>query len=574
MTMLPVGVSFCDGERTAYIDLYKNAEIDEIMDFLGPVFERGLYIAHNAKFDIKCTRKFCNVESTNIFCTYIASFLLDENRLSHGLKVLAQEDLHIPAEDIKGWDKAKNYGYDSEQWYHYCFNDAEWAWRLYELYKPQLTEQGLDHVFYDIEMPFQFVLVDMEINGVKVDLENLNDLERRTSNKLIELEDRMFATIGERVTIQNRLFGEVAERILPFNLRSGVELKKCFAKKCGLGIVKDTRKQTIENLKGKHPFIDFLIDYKKLRKLYDAYIVSAFDLIGSDGRIHPSYGIVKTGRLNCRNPNLQQLPNVGKQFPDLNYRSIFVAEPNASLVGGDYSGQELRCLGEVSGDEKIIESFRNGFDLHLVTANFIFELGLLPCSLEEGTPEHKAASITYNTERYKAKNGVNFPIVYGTSEYGVAFRMGVSVETAKAWIAKFFELYPDVKVAMNETKIELEKNSEVSTMMGRKRRFPNYKDLPNWSKGKFPSKSRAVRQAFNFKIQGFSADQAKIAAIMARKSGLKIILMVHDEVLVECREKDIEQTKQTLKSCMENAVSLTVPFVVDCKICNRYSEFK
>ncbi len=585
MKMEPVGVSFCDGKRVCYIDLWENDEAKEILEFLGTVFIHGLFVAHNIKFDIKCCRKFCGVEPTELFCTYIASYLLDENRKKHGLKELVGEELGIPIKEISKWDKAISYGYHSDEWYKYCHNDSIWAYKLYEIYKPQILEQGLDHVFYDIEMPFVHVVADMEINGILIDQKELKKLEIKTRNKLIELEDRMFTSIGMSVTIQTKLFEQTSERILPINLRSGPKLIKIIENKCGLKVptVKDkntgkykksTSAKVLVNLKGQHPFIDYLLDYKKVRKLYDAYIVPAFDLIDSDGRVRPSFGIVKTGRTNCRNPNLQQLPNINKSFPELDYRSIYIAPDNRKLVGGDFSGQELRVLGEVSGDTTIINSYLNGFDLHLVTANYIFNLGLSDKALTDNTDEHKEAAKKFKDERYRAKNGVNFPIVYGSSEYGISYSMKVPVETAREWREKFFELYPGVFEAVNATASELEDNQEVSTLMGRKRRFPRFRELPKYAPGKTPSKSRAIRQAFNFKIQGFSADQIKIAAIRSRKAHLKVLLIIHDEIVIESSLADSQQDARTLRQCMEEAVKLSIPFTADVKIGDKYSELK
>ena len=570
MTMEPVGVSFCDGKRTCYIDLWENEDAKEILEYLGTCFSTGTYIAHNAKFDIKCCRKFIGQYPVNIFCTFIASYLLDENRRSHSLKVIVTEDLGIDPKEVEKWEHANNSGYHSEKWYRYCFNDSIWAFRLYDLYRTALEGEGLEYLFYNIEMPFQFVAADIEINGVLVDRQELEQLELRTRNKIVELEDRMFASIGMSVIIQNRLFGDGVDRILPINLRSGLALKKVLKKHCGI-VVKDVKKQTIEGLKGKHPFIDFLLQYKAVRKLYDGYIKPVFKQIDSDGRIRPSVGIVKTGRTSFRRPNLQQLPNLHRT-PGLNYRAIFIAPEGMSLVGGDYSGQELRVLGEVSEDSTIIHSFLNGLDLHLVTANFIFNLGLNEKALTDGTEEHESATKKFKIERYKAKNGVNFPIVYGTSEYGISFRQGVPVTTAKEWIRAFFELYPGVKEAMEDTRTELENNQEVRTMMGRKRRFPDYKELPKFARGKEPNKSRCVRQAFNFKIQGFSADQVKIASVRARSMELKIIMIVHDEIVIE--SDNPTRDVRILKGCMEQAVSLSIPFVADVKTGKRYSEVK
>ena len=582
--MEPVGLSFCDGERTCYIDIWNSGtEISGIMDLLADHLVRYELIAHNAKFDLKCTRKFLGIEPETIHCTFIAAFLLNENRNSHGLKALAAEDLYVPPGRITKWDQVSAEGYDSPRWYRYCFDDAEWAWDLFQLYRPQLVEQGLWYLYSKIEVPFLHVLADMEINGICVDMAELEALKLRTSNKLIELEDRMMASINKPIFLQHLLFEEGTERSMSVNLRSPQQIIKVLEKCCKLKVPKVKDKETgkykkstdvesLTKLQGQHPFVDFLLDYRKVRKLYDSYIVPAFDMIDPDGRIRPSYGIVRTGRTNCSSPNLQQLPNLSKRFPSLNYRSIFVAGPGTKLVGADYSGQELRVLGEISQDSNILNAFKNGFDLHLVTANSVFELKLSDEALTDGTPEHSRAKSTYRDERYKAKNGVNFPIIYGSSEYGISHSLGVPVADAKDWIRKFYELYPGVKLAIEDTREELADASEVRTLMGRKRRFPGYAFLPNWSPGRSPSRARAVRQAFNFKIQGLSADQVKAAAAKGRALGLKFLTIIHDELVIE--STDPEQDALVLSHCMKHALSLTVKFEVECKIGDRYSEIK
>lgn len=579
LTMEPVGISFCDGQDALYIDLWENPNASDIFNVLGSIFSRGLFIAHNAKYDINCCKRFLGQTPTKLFCTLTASFLLNENRGSHKLKHLAQYELKVPKTQISAWEKADNMGRHSEFFYKYALNDSIWTYELYRRFKPRLTEENLDHVFYNIEMPFIPVLADMEIRGIKIDPDKLTDLGIRVKNKLIELEDRMLNSVGMLVMKQGQLFCAESERILPVNLNSSDQLVKIIEKKCGLKVTERTpkeqkkavTKETLSRLKGKHPFIDYLIDYKAFRKLYDAYIVPASDWIGPDNRFRPNWGIVKTGRTSCSKPNLQQLPNLRK-YPDYSYRSIFIPEEGEFLVGGDYSGQELRVLAEITQDDTLLHSFNNNVDLHLFTANSIFDLKLREESFREGTQEYKEAVERYELERYKAKNGANFPIVYGTSKYGIAHRMGVSAKEAQTWIDGFFRLYPKVKGSIEETKKELEENLEVCTLMGRKRRFPDYNILPEYAKGKNPCKSRCLRQAFNFKIQGFSADQIKIAARLAWEQGLKIIMIIHDEIVIETSkpERDIK----ILESCMKNAVLLSVPFEVEIKSGKSYKEIK
>lgn len=572
LTMEPVGISFCDGERVCYIDLWENGEKDEICKFICDAFQFGTFIAHNFSFDLKCCKKFFgqrfNLKSNNsIFDTYIAAFLLDENRYSHSLKVLAEEDLGIPGKDILKWEQAENCGRHSKEFYNYAMNDSIWAYRLYQLYRPQLEEQGLWYVFSRVEMPFVPVVAEMEINGVLVDKSKLMDLQNRVQTKLLTLEDEMFASVGKKIDEQ-LLFGGEVERLYPINLKSSKQLLKLL-KKHGVYVPYVQGKQSLdkhalEKLKGKHPFIDKLLEYRMFRKLYDSYIIPAWSQIDDDGRIRPNFGIVKTGRTNCRSPNLQQLPKVrDKTF---NYRSIFTSDEGSCLVGADYSGQELRGLGEISQDANIIRAFDNNIDLHLLTANSIFDLGLEDEDMVETSAGFEATKKKYDSERYKAKNGANFPIIYGSTFHGVSFRMGVSKEEAKKWIDGFFKLYPDVKKAMDETRKELREKGYVTTLFGRRRRFPLYNESCSYDK------ARMVRQAFNFKIQGLAADQVKIAAAKALKMGLRVILIIHDEIVTE--SKNPVYDSKILEDCMVNAISLSIPFKVEIKSGNNYAEIK
>jgi len=336
-------------------------------------------------------------------------------------------------------------------------------------------------------------------------------------------------------------------------------------------------KTTLDRLKGNE-FIDLLSIYKQLNKLHSSYILPAWSMIDEDGRIRPNVGIVKTGRTSMSNPNLQQLPNV--RDPEINYRRIFGSL--GSLIGADYSGQELRILGEITQDETILEAFKKNWDLHLLTAKHIFDLPITDGALISSSKEHSDAVHKYGSQRYKAKNGANFPIVYGSTAAGIAWRQGVSKDEAQEWVDGFFKAYPAVKTEMATIPDELWRNQEVRTLMGRKRRFPDFKTLPQYAGHKQASKDRCVRQAFNFKIQGFAADQAKIAGRKIYNQlkkhpewKAKIVLLIHDEYVVEVlEERHVEAVKQCVINCMENAVCLSVPFKVDCKIGGCYAEIK
>lgn len=568
LQMEPVGVSFCDGERACYVE---NME-QPVLLFLSQVFRNGRFIAHNAKFDLNCCVKFLGVVPTDIFDTYTAAFLLDENRDSYKLKDLAQIDLGVPAKQILKWQEAESFGYKSDQWYEYCFNDSIWAFQLYRLYAPKLKKEKLDYLFYQVEMPFIPVLAYMERTGILVDKPRLLELQQHLEKKLIELEDQMLGLCHKTPVVQLGMFGN-DERLLPINFNSSQQIMKVLE---GFGLTipknregkKSLDKKLIAPLKGKHPFLDLYLEYKTLTKLLNSYVLPAWSLIEEDGRIRPSFGNAKTGRLTCHKPSFQNLPRVSKKHPELNYRSIVRAMDGCSLLALDYSGQELRLLGIVAKDPVIIGAFLKGLDLHLLTANRCFNLNLTDRQMTEGTSEFEKAKKTYEEQRYKAKNGANFPIIYGTTAYGVSWRQGVSVKEAKRWIDSFFELYPNVKSAMDDTKRELQEKGFVTTLFGRRRRFPGYELLNE------KEKARCLRQAFNCKVQGTAADQVKIAMAKIHQTGYSIILAVHDEVLIEHPSEHAQEAGKAVQELMENAVSFCIPFKVDFKIAENYGKQK
>lgn len=245
-----------------------------------------------------------------------------------------------------------------------------------------------------------------------------------------------------------------------------------------------------------------------------------------------------------------------------------IEENKMVFIKCDYSGQELRVLAEVSQDRKMIDAFKNNLDLHLLTANHIFNLGLSSenmCTTHSSYEENKSK---YANKRHKAKNGVNFPIIYGKTERSLAKDFNISVQEAQRWMDTFFELYPDVKKAIALTRREVERQGYVTTLMGRRRRFPNYHQSNQWEQ------ERMIRQAFNFKIQGFSADMMKIAAIkvssILSKYNSKIVLSVHDELVYECPEDKAKELAGKIKEIMEDCVCLSIPIVVDVSIISNY----
>lgn len=311
-------------------------------------------------------------------------------------------------------------------------------------------------------------------------------------------------------------------------------------------------------------FLQLLQEYKMLQKLQSTY-VSALRKTDSDGRIRASYNLVRSGRVTCA--PFQQLPNYKKEQNKnigINFRKALIPAKGYKFVCSDFCGQELRVGAHVCGCKGLIKAFVENKDPHLMTANSVFNLGLSDKQLTLGTDEYKEAIKKYESERDVGKNGLNFPALYGSSAGGIAKRKGVSYQEAHRWINNFFKSYPEIKISIDKTKEELYNKGYVTDMMGRKRRFPEYKNVDK-NKQAF-----IERSAFNHKFQGFSASMAKIAATKALKLCEKfdahITMTAHDELVFEVKSEQCEDFVKELKPIMENCVSLRVPIEVDISI--------
>jgi len=444
---------------------------------------------------------------------------------------------------------------------------------LHEILGVRLKQLGLLDLFFKIEMPFQFVLTELEMSGLTLDLQRLGDIHNHLQELRLNYEVEMLECLGREHTIQKTLFGDPIY-ISPVNFRSSPQLIKVIG---GLGLDiplnKDGKlsvgKKTLLKLSGKHKFIDTLMLYKTATKLLNGFVDKLPNHCCRDLRIHPSFnntGTV-TGRLSCSNPNMQQLPK-NKKSVGANIRECFVATPGKKLVVADYSGQELRGLTEVTKDPGLIHDFDKGKDIHFTTANSVMKLGVPEEALYDSHPDYESYKNKFKVERDKIKNGVVFPIVYGTTAMGVSATLNISETKAQSYIDGFFKLYPKVKDAIQKTIDELKTKHYVRNLAGRYRRFPDFSN-------------RAVRQAFNFKIQGYSADMIRLAAIkvLALKSTypewcLKMNLIVHDEIVCEVNEQYASETAKAIKECMETAVKLCIPLVADVAFAGDYHNAK
>jgi len=531
-------------------------------------------IFHNAPFDLKVLHKVgCRDITPHIFCTMTASHLLNENS-PVGLKYLARK--HLNEINTKTYEQASRRGFDTPEFIEYATNDAIWTWKLYEIFNKKLYQQKLDRLFYDIEMPFQFVLMDLDINGVLFDLDEIDRLSAKVSKDICEMEYELRDLAGIKYQTQGNLFTDEKELLSGVNLRSSKDLVKIIQDKLGLDIEERTAtgnpsvgKASLLKLQGKHEFIDLLKKYKIATKLYQGFLKPFPKFVDIDGRVHAGFHncVARTGRLSCSEPNLQQSPKERKEYP-VDYRGTIIAPEGKSLIVADYSGQELRVLAQISKDPGLIDAFKNDKDIHLETANRSFDLNIPDEQLYTKHPNYSNLKKKYKKERDITKNTVVFPIIYGTTAIGVAKSRGVSEKVAQGYIDDFLNLYPLVREAIETCGTFLKYHRYVYTISKRRRRL-------------YELTAKSFRQAFNFLIQGYSADMVRCAANKVRNLGLaypewdlKLVLIVHDELVLEVKDEYIEVAKQAVKEAMESAVKMCVPLIVDIGSGKRYSDAK
>jgi len=580
------GFSLCNGTHSCYVPYDKHEwvliALKDVVDYLSVV------VFHNAVFDLKVLHKY-GIEPKKIFCTLTAMKLLDENRgkNKYSLKELAHMELGVPKEQIKSFEEVQKLGYQSEEFYNYGMDDSIWTYQLYELQLPALKAQDLWYLAQTVEFPFQYVLADLERNGVLVDKDKLHQFKPEVENILFQLETLMLAEIGMEhnvIEIKGQLPWESPyDLVSPVNFSSSQQLVEVAEGILGLKITERTRrskkypkgqlsvdKHTIARLKAKSEFFNLLNRYRKLDTLFKTFLNPCESFMDLDNHIRATYQMIRTGRLSCSRPNLQNLPNPKKEKLEFNHRLLFISKPGYVFVKADWSGQELRVLAEESQDERMIDAFKNNLDLHFLTANNIFNLGLSSDQIIQTSDEFAGLKKKYAQERHKAKNGVNFPIIYGKTVKTLAQDFNIPVKEAQRWMDVFFDLYPNVKKAIHITKLELQEQEYVTTMMGRRRRFPGYKVAPEWQQKKM------LRQAFNFKIQGFSAEMMKLAAnrirVILQNYDAQIVLTIHDELIFEVREDQAEALAKEVKYIMEHVVCLSIPIVVDVSIVNSYGD--
>ena len=461
-----------------------------------------------------------------VFDTAVAAYLLDATRGKYALSSLAEDYLHFTLPQ----DTTPHGGLMSE---------TASVEALYETLSEKLKEQGTDKLYSEIELPLCRVLAEMEHDGVQADKDALSLFGAMLADRIAACEALIFEAAG----------GE-------FNINSTKQLGELLFEKLGLPPVKKTKSgystnvEVLEALKDKHPVVQAIMDYRMLTKLKSTYADGLQKEIAPDGRIHTTFQnlVTATGRLSSTEPNLQNIPvrtELGSEI-----RKMFVPREGWVFVDADYSQIELRVLAHIADDKRMQEAFRSGEDFHAVTASQVFNV-----PLEEVT----------SLMRRHAK-AVNFGIVYGISEFSLAQDIGVTRREAKDYIDRYLTKYRGVRDYMQNIVETARKQGYVETMFGRRRRIPEI------TSSNFNVRSGAERIALNTPIQGTAADIIKLAmvrvfdALEQQALQARLILQVHDELIVECPAFEAQSVMDIVTREMENAVKLSVPLIAEAKM--------
>lgn len=410
------------------------------------------------------------------------------------------------------------------------------TWKKASMLMKKLEETGMKKLFEEIEMPLVFTLYDMEQDGIRVNGEELKNYGEALVGRIDELEHQIHEAAGEE-----------------FNINSPKQLGVILFEKLGMQGGKKTKTgystsaEVLEKLAPEHPIVKDILEYRQLTKLKSTYADGLAGCIAEDGRIHSSFNqtITATGRISSTEPNLQNIP-VRMELGRL-IRKVFIPREGCVFVDADYSQIELRVLAHMSGDEKLIEAYRQAEDIHRITASQVFHV-----------PFDEVTSL----QRRNAK-AVNFGIVYGISSFGLSQDLDISTREAREYIDRYFETYPGIKIFLDRLVENAKEVGYVSTMYGRRRPVPELKS------SNFARRSFGERVAMNSPIQGTAADIIKIAMNRVhdrlKKEGMKsrLILQVHDELLIEAWIEEVDQVEQILQEEMEQAAQLKVALEID-----------
>jgi len=592
LSLVGLSLSF-DGKRGFYVPTGHAEESAQlpaelVLERMKPILERPgkMCLMHNAKYDLEVLKVlggiefpqdaglFCSKEKRSpIYDTMVAAWLLDtENEI--GLKALSKRYLKHTMVELSEIAKKEKHPVTGDDVYRpdlvpidelakYAIDDAVRPFQLKQIFDQGLEKWGLEKVFYELEMPYVFVLTDMELAGVLINREKLEEFYGEAPDKLKALEQRIFAcrpggeefNIGSQPQLNQVLFKELGIKPLGEKGKSGYY---------------STKEEYMEVWANKHEICKLILDYRKLDKLIGTYLTGLSKRIDPDGRIRSNFKrFISTGRLSSSRPNLQNIPRPENDLFGL--RSLFIAPEGKTLVVADYSQIELRILAHFSRDPKLMEAYMKGEDIHAATAKALFDL---PEPVSEVKEKHGEL-------RSIAKN-YNFAMVYEAGVKKLAAMTGTTESRAKQLREKYFDRFPGIERYQQWMHYRAERDGYVKTLVGRYRHL-SAAQLPGKTKKENALKHGAFRQSSNTPIQGSAADVISIAMrnINRRlkdegysRDEAQIVLQVHDELILEVVEEAAPEVAKLVASEMENAVKIRVPIVADVGIAPIWSEAK
>ncbi|MFU8843712.1 MAG: DNA polymerase I [Bacteroidales bacterium] len=519
----------------AIVQEFKNVFEDEKIEKTG----------QNLKYDISILKWYDVEVKGRLFDTMLAHYLIQPD-MRHNMDLLAETYLNYRPVSIesligkKGKNQADIRTVDLETLKDYACEDADITLQLRQAFEPELKKANAVDLFHDIEVPLVPVLASMEAEGVRLDISALRDYSGQLEKEITDLEKEIHGLAGEKFNISSpKQLGEILFEKLKVTSNPRMTKTKQYS----------TGEDVLQKLINKHPIVQLMLDYRSLTKLKSTYVDTLPDMVNPrTGRIHTSYNqaVAATGRLSSNNPNLQNIPIRTERGREI--RKAFVPRnENYTLLSADYSQIELRIIAHLSGDEGMIEAFREGLDIHTATASRVYGV-----SLEEVT----------SGMRRNAKT-VNFGIVYGISAFGLSERLNIPRGEAKEIIDQYFATYPGVRAYMDQSVEFARGKGYVETIKGRRRYLRDINSQNAVVRG------FAERNAINAPIQGSSADMIKIAMINIYRKleknrfRSKMILQVHDELIFDVHRDELGDIKPLVHKGMENAIELKVPVVVE-----------
>ena len=544
-----VGMSFSEAENHAYYVPIpaEREEALKIVNEFRPIFENEeiAKVGQNIKYDMIVLQNYGAQVKGTLFDTMLAHYVL-QPELRHNMDYLAEIYLHYKTIHIdeligpKGKGQKGMRDLPPADVYRYACEDADVTLKLKNVLEKELKAQGVEHLFYEIEMPLVPVLVNIESNGVLLDTEALKQASAHFTARLREIEEDIYCLAGETFNIASpKQVGE-----LLFDRLKLIDKPK--KTKTGQYV---TSEEILESLRGKHEIVGKILEHRGLKKLLGTYIDALPKLINPrTGRVHTSFNqaVTATGRLSSSNPNLQNIPIRDEDGKEI--RKAFIPDEGCEFFSADYSQIELRIMAHLSQDPNMIEAFVEGHDIHAATAAKIYKIGI-----DEVTSDM----------RRKAKTA-NFGIIYGISAFGLAERMGVSRQEARELIDGYFATYPQVKAYMDKSIEVAREQGYVETISHRKRYLPDINSRNATTRG------YAERNAINAPIQGSAADIIKVAMarihqrFQAYNLKAKMILQVHDELNFSVPVAEKELVQKIVIEEMENAYPMRVPLKADC----------